>query len=172
MKISEQHIALVFRVPLQILGLGGTTFSSTEALMQFWIATGLGFCLNHMEEAFGVTFALAGQPAEYVEFSTDALLRSAFKDRIDALARGVQGGIISPNEARNSEGYDKVPFGDSPRVQAQVVPLEAAGSIPSAPTAPALPAAPVKPPKADPDAVKRSARSIITRAAAIRRRLD
>ena len=172
MKISEQHIAMVFRMPLQILGLGGTTFSSTEALMQFWIATGLGFCLNHIEESFGVTFALDGQPAEYVEFSTDALLRSAFKDRIEALARGVQGGIYSPNEARNSEGFDKVPFGDSPRVQQQMVPLEAAGAIPAAPGPPAPPAAPAAPPlqpKADPDAIKRSARSIVARAAAIRR---
>ena len=175
MKISEQHIALVFRVPLQILGLGGTTFSSTEALMQFWIATGLGFCLAHIEEAFGVTFALDGQPAEYVEFSTDALLRSAFKDRIEALARGVQGSIISPNEARNSEGYDSVAHGDEPRAQQQLVPLSAAAAIPPAPgpgSPPAAPPAPLVQPKADPDAIKRSAKSIRARAAAIRRKLD
>jgi HK97 family phage portal protein len=52
MKLSEQHIALAFRVPLQILGLGGTPYASTELLMQSWIATGLGFALNHIEEAF------------------------------------------------------------------------------------------------------------------------
>jgi HK97 family phage portal protein len=174
MKISEQHIALVFRVPLQILGLGsgGATFSSTESLMQFWIATGLGFCLAHIEESFGVTFALKGQPDEYVEFSTDALLRSAFKDRIEALARGVQGGIIAPNEARNSEGYDSVEFGDSPRVQQQVVPLEFAGKVPAPPAPPAAPPAAPAQPKADPDAIKRAARTIRSRAAAIRRKLD
>src|SRR6516225_444250 len=49
LKISEEHIALVFRVPMQVLGISGGShsFGSTEALMQFWIATGLGFCLNH-----------------------------------------------------------------------------------------------------------------------------
>jgi len=149
MKMSEEKIALAFRVPLQILGLGGPTYGSTEALMQSWIASGLGFCLNHVEEAFGVTFTLAGQPDEYVEFDTAALLRSAFKDRIDALTRGVQGGILSPNEAREREGLDSVKFGDEPRVQQQVVPLSAAGQIPAAPGPKAPPSAagqPLAPP--------------------------
>jgi len=62
LKLTNEHIALAFRIPLQILGLGGATYNSTELLMQSWIASGLGFCLNHIEEAFGVTFALKGQP--------------------------------------------------------------------------------------------------------------
>jgi HK97 family phage portal protein len=153
LKLSNEQIALAFRVPLQILGIGGAPYGSAELLMQSWIASGLGFCLNHIEEAIGLHFNLKGQPDEYVEFDTSALLRSAFKDRIDALAKGVIGGILAPNEARNSEGYDKVPFGDEPRVQQQVVPLSAAGSIPAAPPAPpaagpqdAKPAAGEKPP--------------------------
>jgi hypothetical protein len=64
------------------------------------------------------------------------LLRSAFKDRIEGLVRGVQGGVYSPNEARNEEGLDDVKFGEEPRVQAQVVPLSAASGIPTAPTSP------------------------------------
>jgi HK97 family phage portal protein len=149
MKLSEEHIALAFRIPMQILGLGGTTFGSTEALMQFWIATGLGFALNHIEEAFGVLFALKGQPEEYCEFDTAALLRSAQKERIEALARGVQGGIYAPNEARALEGLDKVKFGDEPRVQQQVVPLSAAAGIP-APPAPGPNAPPGSPPAPKP----------------------
>ena len=101
--------------------------------MQSWIRTGLGFALNHIEDAFGLLFNLKGQPDEYVEFDTKALLRSAFKDRIDGLAQAVQGGIFSPNEARASESMDEVKFGDEPRVQQQVVPLSAAAAIPAAP---------------------------------------
>jgi HK97 family phage portal protein len=136
MKLTNEHIALAFRVPLQILGIGGAPYGSSELLMQSWIASGLGFCLNHVEEAFGLLFQLKGQPDEYVEFDTAALLRSALKERIDALARGVQGGIYAPNEARNTEGLPDVKFGDEPRVQQQVVPLSAAGKIPAAPPAP------------------------------------
>lgn len=149
-KLSAERIALAFRVPLQILGLsGGPSYGSAEALMAFWVASGLGFCLNHIEEAIGGVFQLAGVPDEYVEFDTKALLRSALKDRIEALARGVQGGIYSPNEARNQEGLDDVKAGDEPRVQQQVVPLSAAEKIVPGPGAPG-PHPPPSPPAPGP----------------------
>src|SRR5215471_18591232 len=130
-KLSAERICWAFGIPLQLLGLANTPATSTETLMQFWLATGLGFCLNHVEQAFDRLFDLKGEPEEYCEFNTDALLRSAQKDRIEALARAVQGGIYSPNEARAAEDLDAVPYGDEPRVQQQVVPLSAAGSIPA-----------------------------------------
>jgi HK97 family phage portal protein len=134
LKLSKENIALVFRIPLAVLGLGGATFGSTEALMQFWIATGLGFALNHVEQSFDRLFGLKGQPDDYTEFSTESLLRSAMKDRIEALKEGVMGGIFAPNEARLKEGLDEVKFGDEPRLQQQVVPLSAAQAIvPGAP---------------------------------------
>jgi HK97 family phage portal protein len=145
-KMSKENIALAFRIPLQILGIGGTTYSSTEMLMQSWIASGLGFALNHIEEAIGILFMLKGQPDEYVEFDTAALLRSAYSTRIEALARGVQGGIYAPNEARAMEGLDEVEYGDEPRVQQQVVPLSAAAGIPTPGTGPHPPPAPPQPP--------------------------
>jgi HK97 family phage portal protein len=147
MKMSDQAVALAFRMPLQVLGIGGTPFASTEMLMQAWVASGLGFALNHVEEAFGKLFRLRGVPDEYVEFSTKSLLRSAYKDRVEGLVRGVQGGIYSPDEARAEEELPAVPggHGAEPRVQQQVVPLSY-GSAMQPPT-PALPA----PPEADDD---------------------
>lgn len=125
MKMSAQNIALAFRVPLQVLGIGGQTFASTEVLMQSWISTGLGFVLNHIEEAFGHLFELRGYPDEYVEFSTDSLQRSAFRERLEAFARSVTSGIHAPDEARNEFDLPVVPggYGREPRVQQQVLPL-------------------------------------------------
>ena len=74
-------------------------------------------------------FSLAGE-LDYCELNTGALLRSDQKDRIESLVRGVQGGVFSPNEARNLEGLDSVEYGDEPRAQQQVVPLSAAANIP------------------------------------------
>jgi HK97 family phage portal protein len=125
LKITDQNVALAFRMPLQVLGIGGTTFASTELLMQSWIASGLGFALNHIEEAFGQMFGLKGMPDEYLEFDTRALLRSAFKERIEGMARGVIGGIFSSDEARDEFDLPATPggHGKMPRVQQQVVPL-------------------------------------------------
>lgn len=143
LKMTDQNIALAFRLPLQVLGLGGTTFASTELLMQSWIASGLGFALNHIEEAFGQLFRLGGVPDEYLEFNTKALQRSAFKDRIEALARGTISGIYSPDEARNDEDLPQVEggHGKMPRVQQQVVPLSYGTDMkPPEPAPKALPA--------------------------------
>jgi HK97 family phage portal protein len=125
LKMTQENVALAFRVPLQILGVGGTPFASTELLMQSWIANGLGFTLNHIEEAFGLLFALKGMPDEYLEFDTKALLRSAWREQIEGLARSVISGIHSSDEARGELDLAKTPggYGDMPRVQQQVVPL-------------------------------------------------
>jgi HK97 family phage portal protein len=134
LQISDQRIATAFRMPLALLSLvsGQAPQASTEGLIQFWLANGLGFALAHIEEAIGRFFGLAGLPDEYLEFDTRALLRSNLRDRIEALARGVQGGIYSPNEARALEDLPAAEDGDEPRVQQQVVPLSF-GAKPPAP---------------------------------------
>ncbi len=197
MKMNAEQIALAFRVPLAVLGLTakGISFSSTEALMQFWISTGLGFCLDRIERAFDMLFRLKGEPEEYCEFNTVSLLRSAFRERIESLARAVQGGILSPYEARNTEGYEDVKFGDEPRVQQQVVPLSAVAQMganggvpppggapplgnlptgphpPPAPSAEGTPSAPPAPKDYDAD-VQRLSRYFLHSADAYARRPD
>lgn len=157
LKLSDQNVALAFRMPLQVLGLGGTTFASTELLMQSWIASGLGFALNHIEEAIGKLFGLKGLPDEYLEFDTNELLRSAFKERIEGYSRAVISGIFSPDEARFEFDKAAVPggHGREPRVQQQVVPLSYGSDMrPPEPRA-ALPAPvpePDEPDEDDPDA--------------------
>ncbi len=139
LKISQEEVALAFQIPLQVLGIGGTPFASTEALMSAWKARGLGFALNHIEEAFGLLFNLKGMPDEYLEFSTSALMRSSFKERLEALAVGTMSGILSPDEARNDEDLATVPGGHGamPRVQQQVVPLSYGTDMQPPPTTPA-----------------------------------
>jgi HK97 family phage portal protein len=124
MKLTDQNIALVFRVPLQILGIGGTPYASTEMLMQSWIASGLGFAMNHIEEAMGRLFGLYGQPDEYLEFNTKALLRSSQRERIESMSAGIRGGVFKINEARAEEELPAVPGGDDIRIQQQDVPLD------------------------------------------------
>lgn len=128
LKLSDQNVALAFRMPLQILGIGGTPFASTEALMAAWKATGLGFALNHIEEAIGLFFGLKGFPEEYAEFDTNALLRSSFKEMIEALSKGTQR-VMTPDEARRHLDLPSVPGGNELLVQMQDIPLSMAGKI-------------------------------------------
>jgi phage portal protein BeeE len=147
LKLTQDHVALVFRIPPAVLGLERASSGTTEQLMGFWLASGLGFCLDHIEQSFDKLFGLRGWPDDYTKFDTEALLRSARRDRIDMLVRGVQGGVFSPNEARAQEDLPGVDYGDEPRVQQQVVPLSAAAAIEPSPLGPA-PAVPAAPPAA------------------------
>lgn len=126
MKLTDRAVAGVFGVPGFLVGLQEAgPWSSTEALMSYWLAGGLGFLIDHIEVAFDQFFGLPAD--EFVEFDTDALLRTDFKTRIEGLARGVQTGIFAPDEARAKEGYGATPGGSVPRVQQQQVPLDWTG---------------------------------------------
>jgi HK97 family phage portal protein len=127
MKMSHENVAMAFRVPMQILGVGEkSTYASTEALMSSWKAMGLGFCLNHIEEAFGRLFRLDGYPSEYLEFDTNALLRSSFKEMIEALSNGTRR-VMTSNEARRHLDLPAKDGGDELLVQMQDIPLSLAG---------------------------------------------
>jgi len=138
LQLSDQRIATVYRVPLALLSLatGQAPQASTEGLISYWISGGLGFAVNHIEEAIGRFFGLDGMPDEYLELDMDALMRPNFRDRIEGLARAVQGGIFSPNEARAREDLPEAEDGDEPRVQQQVVPLSFGAKPPEPPPAP------------------------------------
>jgi HK97 family phage portal protein len=134
LKANDAMVAQVFRVPLAIVGSEQQPMGSTEALMNFWIAGGLGFALDRVELAFDKLFGLPA--SEYSELDSSVLLRSNLKDKIEAFARGTIGGIYSPNEARAEFELPAAKAGDEPRVQQQVVPLSFAAEPPVPPAAP------------------------------------
>jgi HK97 family phage portal protein len=122
--MTTEGIARAFRVPLPLINdLRESTFNNAESMMQWFLASGLGFLLEHVELELGRLFNLPF--AERVNFDTRALLRSDWKSRMEALGEGVVKGIYTPNEARRMEGLPPAEDGDEPRVQQQVVPLSA-----------------------------------------------
>ena len=130
-KLNDRMVAAVFGVPAILLGMSDTASQkSAEAVMAEWLAAGLGWLINHIEVALDGFMSLnadsIGKGREYTEYDTEALLRSAFKEKIEGLARGVQSGVFAPDEARFKMGYGAVPggFGKMPRVQQQMVPLD------------------------------------------------
>ncbi len=52
---------------------------------------------------------------------------------MEGWARGVQAGIVKPNEARRAENRPDAPGGDSLYIQGATVPLEKAGEEPAKP---------------------------------------
>ena len=123
-------ISRVFRVPLAMINdMQNSTFSNAEAMMNWFLSSGLGFLLEHIELELNKLFGLPFK--ERLNFNTKALLRSDWKTQVETLGEGVLKGIYSPNEARAMVGLGAVEDGDEPRVQQQVVPLTAWSAQPA-----------------------------------------
>ncbi len=146
-KLTERQVAQSFRVPSFLLGdTEKSTFSSVESLLRFFTQTGIGFYADHLEKSLETFLGLPMN--ERIHFDTEgAMLRGDLKERMDALKTAVQGGVLTVNEARHHEHLPPVEFGDSPRMQMQMVPLSYGAilqpPVPSGavtPEPPALPA--------------------------------
>jgi HK97 family phage portal protein len=122
-KLTERQVAQVFRIPPFLLGdLEKATFQNVESLSRFFISSSLGFYVDHIEEAISRFFDLPHN--EYAHFDVETtLMRTDLKERMEAYAKGVQNGILAPNEARSRESLPPVEYGEEPRVQQQLVPL-------------------------------------------------
>lgn len=67
----------------------------------------------------------------FVEFNLDGLARGDFLSRMNGLARAVQTGLRTPNEARAYDNLPPMPFGDDLLIQGATVPLRNAGQQPT-----------------------------------------
>lgn len=122
LRFSVEDISRVYRVPLPMINsMEGSTFANAETMLNWWLASGLGFMLDHIELAFAKKLRVPR--GEMLNFDADVLLRTDLKTRIDALGDAVQKGIYAPNEARRMVGLPEAREGDEPRLQQQVVPL-------------------------------------------------
>ena len=79
--------------------------------MSAWLAISLGGLIERFERALDRLFGLNGQ-ADWVDLDVTALLRTDLAARMAALSQGVQGGVLTPNDARRREGLSPVEGGD------------------------------------------------------------
>jgi HK97 family phage portal protein len=121
-RMSIEEVARVFGVPLPIIGdLTNATLSNVEQLISMWLSISLGSLLENLERSLDKAFDLPA--SQYIELDVAALLRTDFMARVEGLTKGVQGGLFTPNEAREKEGLSPVDSGDIPYLQAQMTPI-------------------------------------------------
>lgn len=90
--------------------LSKISYSSSEQLSRIYFSGCLAAHLGALEGKFCDFFGMNGR-TEWLEFDTDYLFRTESQQRIEGLAKAVQGGIRTPNEARRIEGLNPVIVG-------------------------------------------------------------
>jgi HK97 family phage portal protein len=127
-RMTLQDICRVFGVPPPLVAdLASATLNNSESLIQHFLSMSLGSYLEHLERALDRLFGLGNN--EFIELDTAALLRTDFAGRVNALTKAVQGGLMTPDEARAVEGLSPVKGGDTAYLQRQMVPIDKIGDL-------------------------------------------
>jgi HK97 family phage portal protein len=127
-RMSLEDIARVFGVPPPLIGdLSHATLNNSETLIQHFLSMSLGSYLEHIERSLDRLFGLNN--SEYIELDTAALLRTDFAGRVDGLTKAVQGGLMTPSEARAREGLPPIKGGDVAYMQRQMTPIDKIGDL-------------------------------------------
>lgn len=122
-RMTVEEVSRVFRIPPMLINnMENATFNNAEALMGFWLSSGLGFLISALEQTWMMFFNLPND--EIIQYDTEVLLRSDLETRIKSYGEGVTKGLYAPNEGRGKLGLPPKPGGDMPRVQQQMIPLD------------------------------------------------
>lgn len=127
-KMTVEDVAMVYRIPLYMLGdLTKATYQNVESMQKGFQAGSLGFYTEHIEASLDQFFDL--DPNTYAEFDMErGIVRTEFESRMGGLTKAVQGGILTINEARSSESRGPVDGGDSTFLQRQNWPIDMLGA--------------------------------------------
>ena len=121
-----QEIARILQLPPVFLGdLSKGTFSNTEQQDLTLVKHLVGQWAKAFEDELNLKLYGWRNRPRRVKHNLDGLQRGVFKDRIEALARSIQTGQMTPDEARALE--DRAPYpnglGAVPYIQGATVPL-------------------------------------------------
>ncbi|WP_257575260.1 phage portal protein [Sphingomonas sanguinis] len=119
-----QEIARLFGLPpvfLQDLSKG--TFSNTEQQDLQLVKHLVGQWAKALEDELNLKLFGQRRRSRKVKHNMDGLQRGDFKSRTEGLARAIQTGQITPNEARALENRPPLPNGDQLYIQGATVPL-------------------------------------------------
>lgn len=126
-RMSIHDIARVYGVPVALLSEQTGPQGATESLINSWLSIGLGSIIETIERSLERLFGLKAD--ERIELDPRPLLRVDFQARVDGLARAVTAGIMSPDEARLSEGLGRIGGGDQVYMQQQMIGLDMLGEL-------------------------------------------
>ncbi|MCX5570610.1 MULTISPECIES: phage portal protein [Kaistia] len=103
-KFQTVEIARAYQLPPVFLqDLERATFTNAEQQDLHLVKHLIGQWTLALEDELNLKLFGRLNPTRYIEHNLDALMRGDFKSRIEGLARGVQSGLLTPNEGRAIE---------------------------------------------------------------------
>ncbi|HEX8585052.1 MAG TPA: phage portal protein [Allosphingosinicella sp.] len=131
-----QEIARVYNLPPAFLHeLSRGTFANVEQQDLVVVKHLIAHWAKALEDELNLKLFGAKRNVRYVEHNLDGIMRGDFKTRLEALARGVQTALLTPDEGRDLLNRPPKPGGDKLYIQSATVPIEMAGKVQVKPAA-------------------------------------
>lgn len=127
-RFQVEEIARAYQLPPVFLqDLTRATFNNVEQQDLHLVKHLVGQWAQALEGEMNLKLFGRFKNGRYVEHNLDGLMRGDFKSRIEALARGVNSSLMTPNEARllDNRPKHKNPAADELHIQGATVPLGA-----------------------------------------------
>jgi HK97 family phage portal protein len=128
-RFQLEDVARFLGVPSVLINdtSGSTTWGSgVQQIIDGFYKLNLRPYLERMEAGIRLNLLSDADSRKYmVEFDFDALLRMDQSTRFDGYNKGINGGVLTPNEARALEGWKSMPGGDNLLVNSSMIPLNA-----------------------------------------------
>jgi HK97 family phage portal protein len=127
-RFQIEDIARFFGVPSVLINdtASNTTWGSgIQQIVQGFYKLGLRPYLERIESSMKVWLLTPEERQKMdIEFDFDSLLRPDLFERIKVYKEAVQGGIVTPNQARRYEGWPALTGGDELYMQRQMIPIK------------------------------------------------
>lgn len=131
-QISE--VSRIFNIaPALLFDLSTGTYSNVEQQNLSFSSQTILPIVEAIEQEMNSKLFGQRNSKNFVEFNLDGLARGDFLSRMNGLARAVQTGLRTPNEARAYDNLPPLPAGDDLLIQGATVPLKSAGQQPASP---------------------------------------
>lgn len=127
-RFTVEDIARTFGVPSVLINDTATSTalgSSIEQIMDAFYKGALRALIERLESSMEAWLLTPEDRQKYeIEFDFTSLLRPSLLQRMQSYKEAVQGGIVTPNEARAFEGWKPIGGGDTLFLQQQMTPID------------------------------------------------
>ena len=122
-KFDAEEIARIFGVPASMIGAKDGIKSSVEQEYQdFYARTLMSYAINIEQELARKLLTEADKASHYFKFNFNSLLRASANDRADYYNKGIRGGWLNRNEARDLEDANPFTGGDEYLIESNLIP--------------------------------------------------
>ncbi|SHF67329.1 phage portal protein, HK97 family [Loktanella atrilutea] len=127
-QFSVEDICRWFGTPPVVIGhsaKGQTMWGSgVEQILISWMTQGLNPLMRRIESRIGRDLVRPERPGTYVEWNREGILQMESKAKAEFLQTLVNGGMMTPNEARTKLNLPSIPGGNTLLVQGAMITLD------------------------------------------------